>query len=246
MFPDPMVLKSKAPHEIILSAGSRLGGIQQTQEDYFINFQDECFVLTDGFTGLPHADVAAKLVNDTAIWGYKLVRQRPFYWADKQQLLRRIFRSSNLTVWQKRRERGFEDGLATTLSVVIVSQNKMWAGSVGDSPIYLYRDGLIDEVTPADRDQQGALTNMLGMRRLGLVPHLAVERLLPGDIVVMMTAGVSDYVGEDELRATLEMAGDTKQSLETAVTHLISTAAEHGSEGKLTACILKKISGVTG
>mgnify|MGYP001614428842 CR=1 FL=1 len=170
------------------------------------------------------------------------MRQRPYYWADKRLLLKRIFRSSNLAVWQKRRESGFEEGLATTLSVVITGPNKIWVGSVGDSSILLYRDSLIDVLTPPDLDEKGKLTNALGFRRLGLVAHIAVEEFLAGDIIVMTTAGVTNYVGEDQIRVVCEMAGDTTESLTNAVVHLLRSAQENGCEDTMTACIVKRIS----
>ena len=239
-FPDPLMLSSRAVRDTVIFAGSQLPGTQKPQKDYFINFSDECFVVADGVSDI-HGEAAAKLAADTAIWGYKHVRQRPFYWADKRRLLKRIFRSSNLTLWQKRKEQGFENGIATTLSVVIVSINKIWVGNVGNTGVFLYRESLIDELTPSDIDEKGRLTNMLGVKRLGLVPHLAVESFLPGDIVVMATSGVADFVGEDHLRATLETAGDTPESMSNAVINLFRCAEENGSEDNMTVCMIKRI-----
>lgn len=240
-FADPLALKNRQAFVGVVFAGSQMQGTRQSQEDFFSNFNDECVVVADGVGGLPHGDVAAQLASETAIWGYKHIRQRPFYWADKKLLLKRIFRSSNLTVWQKRRERGFESGLATTLSVVIISTHAIWVGSVGDSGILLYREGLIDLLTPYDLDETGRLTNALGLQRLGLVPHIAVERFIPRDILLLATDGVLSFVSEDQLRATFEIAGDTTDSLTTAVMQLLNTAKENGSGDNMTACMIKKI-----
>ena len=239
-FPDPLTLKSLAVGDTIIFAGSQLTGVKHLQEDYYNSFNDECFVIADGVSEMSHSEVAAKLAGETAIWGYKHVRQRPFYWADKRLLLKRIFRSCNLTLWQKRKEYGFEAGLGAALGVVIASTNKVWAGSVGDGSIFIYRESLIDEMTPPDIDKKGKLTDMLGIKRLGLIPHLAVESFLPGDIIVMATSGVSCFVSEDELRVSLEMSGGTKESLNTAVVHLLRTAEENGSTGNMTVCVIKR------
>lgn len=239
-FVDPLALRTKKSRQSVVFSGSQLQGARDSQEDFFVNFNDECFVVTDGVSGMPHGDVAAKLAAETAIWGYKHVRQRPFYWENKELLMRRIFRSANMSVWQKRREAGFEAGLATTLASVIVSPHKFWAGTVGDSAVLLYREGLIDVLTPADLDASGKLTNALGLRRIGLVPHITVEKFLARDIVLMATDGVLNFVSEDQLRATFEVCGDTTNSLSTAVVHLIKTAQENGSDDNMTACLIKK------
>ena len=240
--PDPLTLKVKALRETIVFAGSQLQGKREIQEDYFINYNDECFVIADGVGGLPNGQVAAKLASETALWGYKHIRQRPFYWRDKALLLRRIFRSTNLAVWQKRREDGFEAGLATTLVVAIVTPQKIWIGSVGDSSAYLYRDGLIDELTKADVDESGMLTKVIGIERLGLVPAVATERFLPGDTLLLATDGVTHYISEDQIRATFEVIGDTAESVTNGVVHLLRTAEEQGSDDNMTACIIKHLS----
>lgn len=240
-FVDPLVIKHKKNPGAIIFAGSQLQGEREVQEDYFINFNDECFVVADGVSGLPHGDVAAKLAAETAIWGYKHIRLRPYYWADKKLFVKRIFRSVNIAVWQKRKETGFEKGLATTLATVIVGTHVFWIGSVGDSGILLYRDGLIDMVAPYDIDEAGRLTNAIGLKRYGLVPHVKAERFLLGDIILLATDGVLGFVNEEELRTVFEVSGNTSDSLSGAVTHLLKTAEENGSTDNKTACLIKKI-----
>lgn len=240
-FVDPLAFKARQSRESVVFAGSQLQGARPNQEDFFVNFNDECFVVADGVGGLPHGDVAARLGAETAVWAYKHVRERPFYWADKKLFLKRIFRSSNIAVWQKRREYGFEAGLASTLAVAIVGTQNIWVGTVGDSGILLYRDGLIDVLTPADLDETGKLTNALGLKRFGLVPHIAVEKFLPRDILLIATDGVLNFVNEDQLRSTFEVSGDTSDSLSTAVMHLLKAAQENGSRDNMTACMIKKI-----
>jgi len=240
-FPDPMALKQRLHKETLIFASTQRKGLRKYQEDYVGNFNDECFVVADGVGGMPHGDTAAILASQTALWGYKHIRLRPFYWADKRLLLRRIFRSSNLTVWQKRREYGFETGLATTLSVAIVGSQKIWVGSVGDTSILLYRDGLIDFLTPPDNDETGRLTNALGLKRLGLIPHIAVERFLLHDVVLLATDGVINFVNEDELRWVFEAVGDTKESISNAALHLLEIVKNHGGGDNMTVCMIKRI-----
>lgn len=238
--PDPYSARSGSPENRIVFAGSQLIGTRDTQEDAMGAFVDECFVLSDGVSGVPHGDVASRLTVDTTVWGYKHIRMRPYYWEDKQKLLARMFRSTNLSVWQKRKESGYEDGLAATLSVVIIGAHHLWAGSIGDSPIYMYRDGLIDTLAEPDTDDIGRLTQAIGIQRLGLAPHIKKEIFLPGDIIIMATDGVTDFVSEDELRVACEMAGTSSQSAANAVVHLLRQAEENGSDGNKTAYIIVK------
>lgn len=240
-FVDPIVVQMRKVKDSVVIAGSRLVGNGKKQRDYFTIFRDECVVMADGHCDTVHGDEAAKLAGETALWGYKLIRQRPFYWADRRLLLRRIFRSTNMTIWQKRREKGFETGLTTTLAVVVIGGVKFWVGTAGDTRVLLYREGLIDILTPTDVDKNGELTRVLGVKRLGLVPHVTVEKMLPRDIILIATSGVIDFLDEEQLRVTFEVTGDTEESLTNAITHLLRTAEENGSYGSLAACIIKRI-----
>jgi serine/threonine protein phosphatase PrpC len=239
--PDPLAIKQRLSQETFIYTTLQLQGTRKTQEDYAGNIHDEYFVVADGVGGMPHGDAAAILTGETAIWGYKQIRLRPFYWADKLLLLKRIFRTSNIAVWQKRRESGFEKGLASTLSAVIIGSQKIWVGSVGDTSILLYRDGLIDYLTPLDIDSSGNLTNVLGLHRYGLVPHVSVERYLSGDIVCIISDGVANYIKEEEFRALFETIASTQESIAATAKNFLETAKHHGSTDNMTVTLIKRI-----
>jgi len=225
---------------MIFAWGQRTGG-RTKQEDVFRNFSDECFAVADGVGGWPHGEVAARLASETALWGYREIRKRRCYWLDKKLLLRRIFRSTNLTLWQKRREKGFEEGLITTLVVAILSERTFWVGSVGDSLAYLYRETLIDQLTKPEVDESGHLTNAIGLVRYGLTVQIVSERFLPGDILLIATDGVTNYLEEEQLRSTLDNCGYAKSDLQEAVKQLLDQAEANGSADNLTVCLIKRL-----
>ena len=236
----PYILKEDIEEPVICAGGQLIGG-RTKQKDSFAIFRNECVVVADGVGGMPHGDIASRLAVETAIWGYKQIRLRPFYWRDKKLFIKRIFRSTNLAVWQKQKEDGYSDGLATTLSVIIIGSQKCWAGTVGDSRVILYRDGLIDFLTPPDANSTGFLTRAIGTQRLGIIPHIAVERFVAKDIIIAATNGITDFISEDEMRAICEICGDTKESLSNAVEHIITSAGHHGSTDNMTVVIVKRL-----
>lgn len=226
--------------QIIFAAGQLQGG-RHKQEDVFLNFGDECFVVADGVGGLPHGDVAARLAAETAIWGYKHIRLRPYYWADKKLFIKRIFRSVNIAVWQKHRETEFIEGLASTLVVLILSTRKMWLGSVGDSSAFLFRKGTIKKLTHDDIDDFGNLTKVVGLERFGLVPQFVALDFEVGDVVLLTTDGVGNFVSQDELKDFLSSTGSTKESLMTTIAAIFDRAKTNGSLDNLTACLIKRV-----
>ncbi len=240
-FPDPLGLKYEEPREIVVFAASQLPGNRKRQEDYFVNFNDECFAVTDGVSGMPHGDVAAQLAAETAVWAYKHVRQRQTYWASKQLFLKRIFRTTNMTIWQKQRETGFTDGMATTLTALIVTSRSIWLGNVGDSSAYYLRAGKLKKLSKEDIDDKGNLTKVLGTQRLGIVPHITTEAFEPGDVVLLATDGVARHVREADIEDILANCGRTTETITDAVVTLLRKAEAGGSTDNMTAVIVKRI-----
>lgn len=238
---DPGLRVPRLPKDAISFSFAQSQGSRSRQEDFFGNFKDECFVLADGIGGLPHGDVAAKLAGETAIWAYKQVRLRKGYWADKRLLVRRIFRSTNLTIWQKKRETGFTDGLATTLLVAIVGPTTIWVGSVGDSSAWVFHNGNLLRLTREDRDSAGNLTRALGYKRLGLLPNASQQRFLPGDLLILTTDGVTSILSPKELSILVKSAGDTPESLSTTTQEIVHKAHTLGGKDNMTVYLIKRI-----
>jgi serine/threonine protein phosphatase PrpC len=232
MRPDDFFVKPPRgkPKSVILFAGQR-----------FAHFNDECFIITDGVPGLPHSREAENLTEETALWAYKVVRQRPFYWKEKLPFLKRIFRSTNLTLWQKRRDPGFDAGLASALMVLIVIEDYFWLGSAGNCNSFLYRDGLIDILTRRDVDDEGMITKAVGFARKQLIPTMHSEKLPENDIILLATDSIANFVSEDEMRGVFENAGTTNGSLATAADKLIAIAKAAGSRDAMAVCMVKRI-----
>ncbi len=225
-----VIPRSGKPKDVILYAGKN-----------FVHSQDECFIIADGYPGLPHALEAEQLTRETALWAYRMVRQRPFYWKGKLSFLKRIFRSTNLRLWQKRRDPGFDAGLAAALSVLIVIEDYFWLGSAGNSNTYLYREGLIDLLTLRDVDEDGMLTKAVGFARHQLIPATHSEKFLENDILLLLSDSIANYVSEEEMRGILEKVEVTTASLTTALDTLTDTAKAAGSNGATSLCMVKRI-----
>lgn len=241
---DPLGLKVQLPKSVVFFAASQLQGKRETQEDFFENFNDECFVLADGVGGVPNGEIAAKLAVETAIWGYKLIRQRPFYWFDKKLFMKRIFRSTNIALWQKKRETGFEQGLATTLDVLVVGSHTFWLGHVGDSSIWFWsgKNKNLTKLTKDDTDERGYLTKVVGTERYGLIPQFVAGRFFVGDTLTMLSDGVTSAVSQQDVEKTMRECGETTDALTNAVVSLLQKAEAAGSTDNMTAILVKRVS----
>lgn len=244
-FPDPYILKRKQPKTKIIFAASQLQGTRDRQEDYFGNFNDECFALADGVGGMPHGDISSRLASETALWAYKHVRLRPGYWKDKKLFVHRIFRTTNINLWQKHREPGFSQGLATTLIVCIFGVRTLWLGSVGDSRAYLLKGTSLTLLTNDDVDTNGYLTKVIGKDRYGLKPQYVTKVFLAGDTILLVTDGITRFVDEVIIAKVLKHVGSTTQSLSDGVIEVLKTAQTNGSTDNMTAVLIKRVQTVS-
>lgn len=238
---DPYALKIKPPRETIIFAASQTPGGQKTQNGYFLNFNDECFVMADAVDTFPHSAVAAKFACETAIWAYKHIRQHRYYWLDKKLFMKRIFRSTNLAVWQKKREAGFEGGMATGLMVLLVGAKQYWLGVAGPSSAWLAHGGTMTKLTPETDVFGGGARDVMGIRRLGLVPYYKTAELGEGDVMIMASAGCGNYLTPMDLSTAVSRLGNTAESAASAVTSILSSAEENGSMENKTCIIVKRI-----
>lgn len=238
---DPYALRVQPSRETIVFSAGQLLGNQPVQEDYFLNFDDECFVLCDGLGSMPNGEVASKFAAETALWGYKHIRQHRYYWQDKKLFMKRIFRSTNLAVWQKQREVGFEDGFATSLMVLIIGAKQYWLGCAGPSMAWKIHGSSMTKLTPESGVFDESYKQMLGLKRLGLVPMYNTAAFSPSDVLILTSAGCGNYLTPGDLEAAASMVGDNVQGASEAVTLLLNASKVNGSNENMTVIILKRL-----
>jgi serine/threonine protein phosphatase PrpC len=193
---DPFQIKTINTHEDVIYVFRQITFSGQ-KVDYIDHYKDECFAVAKGNQDLPNADLGSRLAAETALWGYRQIRLRPFYWQDKKLLLNRIFRSVNMTLWQKRRETGFTKGVESTLGVVIFGPHKVWLGAMGDCPIYIFRNGqIVDELSSKLNIHK---FNCLGRDRYGIVPQVAVFKFEANDVLCLFSGNISQNINISDL-----------------------------------------------
>ena len=132
------------------------------------------------------------------------------------------------------------EGMATTFSAMIAKGRTAHVFHVGDSRVYRFRGGDLEQLT-RDHRKQSMLTNALGMELDLEVDYLA-EDLAEGDIFVMTTDGVHDVLGTPQLRQRVDAAAAMNAPLEETARALVDSALAAGSEDNLS-CLLVRIDG---
>jgi serine/threonine protein phosphatase PrpC len=138
-------------------------------------------------------------------------------------------------------------GMGTTVVALLVAGKKAVVGHVGDSRVYLFRNGRAHQLTEdhtiiQEQLKRGLITkeqvptaenkNVI-TRAVGIQPSVAVDTLvtdvLPGDLFMLCSDGLHGYLTEDELPSLLSQEKDKLADL------LVDLALQRGGKDNVTA-----------
>ena len=199
-------------------------GLRENNEDFYGNYKDEFFVVADGLGGHAAGEVASKVAVEAALSVYKTSKEQ-----DKSKLLEEIFKRANGGIIDSVNRNPNYSGMGTTLVCAIVQSNEVIFANVGDSSGYIYSNGQLMPITKADRDIMGFLTNALGIQ--GEVrPQVVKVNLKRGDLILLCTDGLTDFVKAGVIEKILESQIDLKKKAK----GLIEVALQFGSTDNIT------------
>lgn len=132
-------------------------------------------------------------------------------------LIQSAMEYANMIVLEKAKENEDLEQMGTTLEICLIYNNKLYIGHIGDSRIYRIRNKTITKITTDHSYVQslvkdGKITkeeaeehpkkNML-MKALGcetyIEPDIIFKNLLPDDIIVLCSDGLTNMVKEEEI-----------------------------------------------
>jgi len=153
--------------------------------------------------------------------------------------------------------------MGSTLAALYVDGDRAIACNVGDSRIYLMRDGhltqqSVDHTIVQQMVDMGAITKEQARthkrrhvlsQNIGIFPEeLVIEpyftepiSLLPGDIYLLCSDGLTDMVTDEEIREVLweDMIKVPSKTFEQQAKQLIDLALQHGGKDNVTVMLVK-------
>jgi protein phosphatase len=239
-----------------------VGCVRANNEDNFgYDSRYGIFVVCDGMGGQAAGEVASKMGVDVLL---DYFREQPPA-AAKQSLngqngssgaqsLSNAIQLANRTIFEAGQEENGRSGMGSTIVAALVRGNSLAIGHVGDSRIYLVRQGAIQQLTQdhslvmeqvrrgyitLEQAQKSEMQNII-LRALGSeeVVEADVEDLVavPGDILLMASDGLTRYVQDEEILEIVNGPG----GLEQACGELVKIARERGGEDNIT-CLLVRV-----
>lgn len=135
-------------------------------------------------------------------------------------------------------DRDHAQGMVTTFSALVLKSTTAYIFHIGDSRIYRYRDGDLELVTTDHRVWISDSKNYLS-RAMGIDLHLDIDfKTLPmetGDIFVMTTDGVHDYLDDAQIKHYLA----DPVSLQKTSDNIIKQALDKQSHDNVTCQIVQ-------
>ena len=204
------------------------------------------FLVADGMGGHRGGATASRLAGETVKAQYLGSEEE-----DIAAALRDALTRANARIFTEAQANPDLRGMGTTTSALVVRNNNAWFAHVGDSRIYLIRDGAIKQLTEdhslvASMVREGLLTsteaenhprrNVL-QRSMGVGEDVEIDIRGPlpvheGDIFILCSDGLHGLVKEPEL---LEIA--TSLPLESTANEFVRRALDRGAPDNVTVIV---------
>ena len=247
---------------IVESTGiSDVGRKRERNEDsLFYDDKIGLYVVADGMGGHLAGEVASRLVVETMRDYIRQIKEaqqseESIYIDDSiskeaNRLLSSI-RLSNQVVHEASLQDESQRGMGSTVSAVYFTEDSFIIANVGDSPIYLIRNGSIELLSvlhtvfaeQTARDPENAdlignefkhvLTRAMGVDD-SVQAHIYETSCQKNDILVISSDGLTDKASPEEIREVVNHSNSDR-----ACQELVDLANERGGDDNITAIILK-------
>jgi serine/threonine protein phosphatase PrpC len=251
---------------IVQAAGmTDVGLVRANNEDNFgFDVRHGIFVLCDGMGGAAAGELASKIAVDTVLayflhnkrLGASPVVGRSFEGVSERAAeLANAIQLANQAIHEAGSHADQHAGMGSTIVAVRVEGDFFSFANVGDSRIYLFRHGGIQQLTSdhslvmeqvrrglvtLEEAEQSKLQNVI-VRALGsedsVEPDLEDREFAPGDVLLLCSDGMSRYVKEGTMVEVLGRASTLEQACE----ELIAAAKNGGSDDNITCLLLRAL-----
>jgi protein phosphatase len=208
--------------DLAVGARSDVGMIRSGNEDNFFAEADArrgVFVVADGMGGHAAGEVASEMA--VQIVARQLLPITSVLEQSAADTLSHAMKSANRAIYDRMLAEVDKQGMGTTASVLVLSDNQFLIGQIGDSRIYLLRDGALTQLTKdhsyvQEQVDAGLLTpeqaryhpysNVI-TRCVGASESVEADiyegEMKPGDVFLLASDGLTGMVDDRRLQQML-------------------------------------------
>ena len=218
-------------------------------------------VLADGMGGYNAGEVASGMATTVIITEMQqaFVKSQPYHVDAKNQpiaarLVREQVMKANTSIYQAAQSQPQYAGMGTTLVVCLFYDNRVLVAHLGDSRLYLLREGKFKQVTRdhsllQEQIDSGLISieqakhaqhKNLVTRALGIDPSVEPELheypTKPGDIYLLCSDGLCDMVEDDDIGMAVQALGG---NLNLAAQQLVQMANDNGGRDNVSVILVR-------
>ena len=239
-----------------IGAKTDTGHYRKINEDSFFIYRNERLVggmVADGMGGHNAGEVASKmaaeLIKSSIIEGF----YPEMDYIELSEVVRRAFAEANEEIFRKSKVEANTTGMGTTAAAAFVFGGKLITANVGDSRVYLIKNGEIHQLT---RDhsfveeliEQGNITPEIAMlhpqknyitRALGTDNFVKTDILIneyDGETVVICTDGLTNLVTDEQIVDIISQYEDYQEAAEA----LVNFANQKGGPDNITCVVFEQ------
>lgn len=239
-----------------IGAKTDIGHYRKLNEDSFFIYRNEKLLgglVADGMGGHNAGEVASKMAAELI----KSSIMEGFYpdmdYIELSEVIRRAFAEANEEIYRKSKVEANTTGMGTTAAAALIFGRKLITANVGDSRVYLIKDGEITQLTQdhsfvEELIQQGGLSPESARthpqknyitRALGTEPFVKTDILIneyEGGTIVICSDGLTNLVTDEQIAEIVSRYEDYEE----AASALVSFANQKGGPDNITCVIFEQ------
>ncbi|MGI9043655.1 MAG: Stp1/IreP family PP2C-type Ser/Thr phosphatase [Gemmatimonadaceae bacterium] len=246
---------------LAVSARTDTGRLRKGNEDNLYADANEyrgLFIVADGMGGHAAGEIASQMAVD--LIAEKLADLNDLAAPESGPRVSETLRLANRVVFQRTMKEVEKTGMGSTASALLISDTRYLIGHVGDSRIYLVRDGTMTQLTKdhslvqeqvdaglitaeqaRHHPQSNVITCCIGMSS-EIDPDTITGDTHVGDVFLLASDGLTGMVDDRRLQQLLQ----SRANPERIVNAMIADANNNGGIDNITAIVVKVVSADTG
>ena len=232
---------------------SDTGLLREKNEDHYLIMDDYgLFVVCDGMGGHKGGEIASKLAVD-CIKEYMLNLAADSLSDNHISVLNTAIFKANRLIWSQGQENPEWHEMGTTITAAMLEKEQLSIANVGDSSLYIFRNGKLKKITRdhtlAEKmvtdglmkhaEKKSSAYNHILTRALGVQEDVLIDnfeyQLYTDDLVLLCSDGLSDMLEDNEIETVLNQ----EESVQKKVHTLVEAALKKGGYDNITIILLR-------
>ncbi len=250
------------PEEVqqVKIAGCTDTGIRREHNEDTIGFNQNLgiAVLADGMGGHNAGEIASTMAVKSVLEKLQILHDRetsvPITSSQLLEYVSNTISHSNSMIFNAAEATAKHRGMGTTLIAAVINGSRIYAGHVGDSRLYLFRDKVLSRITKdhslvqdlidkgfyTEVEARNASVGHIVTRALGTKAEVDVDTIEydvePNDLFLLCSDGLSDMVPDWAIE---ECLAERENNLDTKAKKLVNLANRNGGKDNISVILMQ-------